>query len=39
MTPASLTMMARLMKTNWAQVLLVGYQVNPYVGFEMATTG
>ncbi len=34
MTPASFTMMARLMKTNWAQVLLV-VTVNPYVGFEM----
>ncbi len=27
--------MARLAKTNWAQVLLVVTEVNPYVGFEM----
>ncbi|STI62344.1 outer membrane protein A [Escherichia coli] len=35
MTLVSSTTMARPMKTNWALVLLVVYQVNPYVGFEM----
>lgn len=39
MTPASLTMMAPLMKTNWAQVLLVVTRLTRTLALKWATTG
>ncbi len=39
MTPASFTMMARLMKTNWAQVLLVVTRLTRMLALKWATTG
>lgn len=36
---ASLTMMARLMKTNWAQVLLVVTRLTRTLALKWATTG